>query len=225
MDIGTGSAALLGASIGVSGGVFVALIGAWNDRRLARDTQLRQWRIEQLRPTLDAMNRVVRAFADADYRFKTAVGSRFDNSDWELLGQSIDELSVLHDWGHSLVFDRPRAQMISRSFDDVAVAYAACLNELQLKMDEEFENLRAGRPCKGIFPSEGIGDLTEAIVAVNQETERYIFGRVGGPTRSERVASAAKNRAVLESLERFAETTKRISRAMPSGLENRRPTE
>ena len=59
----TGVVALMSA---VVGGSIVAMVNAWNQRRLTRDTELRKWRLEQLRPTLERANRALARFEELD---------------------------------------------------------------------------------------------------------------------------------------------------------------
>ena len=62
----TGAVALDSAIVG---GLIVAMVNAWNQRRLTRDTELRKWRLEQLRPVLELANKSLSRFEELDEIF------------------------------------------------------------------------------------------------------------------------------------------------------------
>jgi len=197
----TGAYALRGACIGAAAGLLGALVNVWNQRRLARDTELRKWRLEQLRPTLEIANSSLAHFAEIDEIYHRLMRERNQENLAAFARKLHRETNPFSNLGHSIVVARPGARVLSKPLKEFFEVYTACMESIAESVSKGVTSDLTDEPPPSLVPSESnLNQLLDAVLALNQATERYAFGRVGPPTLAEMDQTLARWRALLDRL-------------------------
>lgn len=200
--MGEGESALIAGALTGSLALLGVMINAWYGRRLDRDTELRRWRLEQLQPTLDVLNGSLVHFVELDRAYRRLLREPNEDNIAMFLQTAGSEAYVFRHLGHSIVIARDKQHDVSRRLNAAFSAYNACFEDLLSNMKKASVASLLDQPSVSLMPSkENMDQLMNSMLDLNQATERYGFGRVGGRTYAELRDEAARLEEEIARLE------------------------